>query len=795
MGVSALLAVKIHGVTILDGKLNFGNVSNGKTVSSTDTFVIRQNRQNPQYTLNANLLRWNIQAVAELGLPSDPKIVDYGTTEHSIKVDTKVYDGRIEVPTNSNFSPNTYFVRNGIAGDTFVTSDGSFSSRMNINATSLLRVGNQDGAIIMLKMFPKANDLIEVNPIINPLSTAVALVALQPGLITTDPRIDAMILAIIEKLPETQDLAQQIASEIFNGTFAMNKDFSLEISQKLGLVMQRLSNLTPDDVVTSSLSQKIMHYFASAAGSMIKTANAAVDLGYDCTDTYSDKFTGKANNPDDVCIGATIKNPGESSNFQIANKRSRWLFLGVNEASDFKSFKLIPPRHVSIPKVRDLLLGTTEFLASQLFSWTLSGTAPDITANALAALQANVEKRIGVRNTSADYVFPTAKTYDLSTIGMASSLPQNARNYWVASSFLSAGTELAVPLISVFLDLSQDVSVTNNQIGGIDACLANNAGFISNQASQILNLQSSLTTSDDLTRAKMFFGDYFVPEIVFNKEAWFFMGCTFEDPTTKLITALSDQWMTKLLGEFASGVGFANKLASSAEAAISTGLFLTALTDPTLSAEDAYQASVGSSTSTSTLLDANSVLEAENLSFSTVYNPTFLGYYLKKRFTNISNSPIRLDTVQFIYLDPEDVGIPDIFYPPFQPDQTKALRDNASLMHPDYSMWTLFAAPRYISPNPDFVFDCSNPNDPLFVDHSDYTFFCGDPDRVVWTNSLSSQNLGRRVLQPGEFVDIEFTAINNLDPEYDPEFDDYPSKEFELVAGYKFMGCIGNCPN
>lgn len=42
LGVSATLSINSSGVTVLDNQLDFGNVSNGASSTSSDTFSIRQ---------------------------------------------------------------------------------------------------------------------------------------------------------------------------------------------------------------------------------------------------------------------------------------------------------------------------------------------------------------------------------------------------------------------------------------------------------------------------------------------------------------------------------------------------------------------------------------------------------------------------------------------------------------------------------------------------------------------------------------------------------------------------------
>jgi hypothetical protein len=61
LDVSATLSVTAPGVTVLDGKLSFGDVAAGARVTSSDTFAIRQDRQ---YSFAVDALQWEIKSDA-----------------------------------------------------------------------------------------------------------------------------------------------------------------------------------------------------------------------------------------------------------------------------------------------------------------------------------------------------------------------------------------------------------------------------------------------------------------------------------------------------------------------------------------------------------------------------------------------------------------------------------------------------------------------------------------------------------------------------------------------------------
>lgn len=74
LGVLAILNVNAPGVTVLDDRLDFGDIQSGVSASSKDTFTIRQDRL---FTFNVNALLWNIQAsnLSFSTLPDPEKVV------------------------------------------------------------------------------------------------------------------------------------------------------------------------------------------------------------------------------------------------------------------------------------------------------------------------------------------------------------------------------------------------------------------------------------------------------------------------------------------------------------------------------------------------------------------------------------------------------------------------------------------------------------------------------------------------------------------------------------------------
>ena len=135
--------------------------------------------------------------------------------------------------------------------------------------------------------------------------------------------------------------------------------------------------------------------------------------------------------------------------------------------------------------------------------------------------------------------------------------------------------------------------------------------------------------------------------------------------------------------------------------------------------------------------------------------PNGNGFYRTDRFTNASSGySVKLDNVQFLYLDPSQVGYSDL-----GTSNYLSVYAAAGASYPTFDLW----GANWWS------------ND--------------DPATVVWQNSLSTQNLGGIVLNPGEHIDIYQVARNNVTTAVGDT-----DEIGELVVGFKFTGEISPVP-
>lgn len=609
LDVSATLNINAPGVTVLDGELSFGDVGAGATVSSADTFTIRHDRV---YAYNESLLEWTTRATQPLAPPSDPLVIDLGNGEFTLEINTQVYEGLIDVPLPDGVTLDTLSIEVGIDVSEPVSSDGRFNARMNDNATGLLRAVDSQGNTILMQVFPKAEALVRVNPQITSLSTAVALVALQPGLITNDPLIDALIVAILEQLPETKALANTIAAEIAQGTFALSKDYSPDVAAGIGQVLHRLTVLSEaisqvnsiEDILAKNSWDKLIRHIEHFASKLIKPAHANAPLVAECTD-IGDNFTGHPGTRDDVCISANIAAAGSSSSFDITNQRTRWVFLGKTDASGFESFKTIPARHIDIPTATSLLklagnvvvdlwnivINTTEGIISLNFKDIFK-----VDSKVIKQFSDAKDKLLYGHKTSAQYKFDQNGEYLLSTLGISGApfstnqADEKYNAYRAGSFLLTTATEFAIPFALVFLDISLDTTVIKEN--DLDVCFVNNSSFILNQVNALQSLHESGGAENIGALA-----EYVIINFLVNPSAWAFVGCIFDDLLLMFTSAVFKAKIEIIVNNFGSPIALANKMASSVEAATNLALFFGVLFDKDLASEDFYRVKIGNTTS------------------------------------------------------------------------------------------------------------------------------------------------------------------------------------------------------
>jgi len=591
--VTATLNIDAPGVTVLDGKLDFGDVAMGVNVTSSDTFSVRHDRL---YAFSETALEWTTDSIPPLAPPADPQIVSLGDSEFPLNISTLLYEGVIKAPLPRGVTPDSLLIKSGIDNQIPVSLDGRFDIRMNDHATALLRAVNTQGDTVLLQIFPKSEILVRENPQITPLSTAVAIVALQPGMITGDPSIDALVIAMLEQLPATKELAGIIADEISQGVFAVDNDYSPDVTAGIIHVFSQLKSISTalgeissaDDIFVTTLWDKFFHHIGDFASGFIKPAYADAPWVRGCSDSFYDRFTGNPGTKDDVCISANITGAGKLSSFNLINQRTRWVALGVRDTtnSSFDVFKWVPPRHIEIPGLYDIfklgifkLIDTGIVVINKLsFNFSSIFKETDLANQELNRFSENI---LEGRKAEAQYLFNENGNYILSTIGMSGQRTA-LESYKVYSGVMTGITEFTIPALSLILDINIEESISKKSPRLI-ACVQKIDNFIANQYDLLRQDWTAKSTIEQI--------DYVLGNYIFDEDAWKFAGCIVGESWEKLFT--TKEFLKDVVGELLKKFSPVSKVASVAEFSENTALFLGVLFDKNLTAEDFYKVKVG----------------------------------------------------------------------------------------------------------------------------------------------------------------------------------------------------------
>jgi len=348
------------GEAYFDFKLVINGTSNefspGQTTQSKR--VIFNNPSAAKFTYSVSVM--GSEAPVTLNTPPSETIsigLDLGG-EQLIPVTTRKYVGIVELPHGSPLNVTSLVVESGIANRTSLTSQGLFKAEMNNDATTLLTVTNGADKSYLMKLYPKSSDIKEVNPSINTKSTAVSLIALQAGAISGRPNIDALILAIISKLPETQNLAAQITEELQQGIFNLQGHLSSTTLEKCAAAHNALARATITDVLAYNFLHRLNNNVERIIDKLIPNAIADGLLNRNCSDVRSELlYDVDGIDQDGVCLSGNIRAAGEESNFYLENKYHRWAALGLKTSTgNLEHIDWVQPARLSYPRLQELII-------------------------------------------------------------------------------------------------------------------------------------------------------------------------------------------------------------------------------------------------------------------------------------------------------------------------------------------------------------------------------------------------------------------------------------------------------
>ncbi len=472
-----------------DGKPYFKyQTNNGRLpagITSTGKQWFFKNIKNLRFSYTTRILGSEL-AKSIIEPPSEEKAFqcDLGGEAPPI-ISTKKYVGSIGLPPGFKIVPEKLFIESGIAGQTAISNDGLFKAEMNCETTSLLTVIDENGNAYLMKLFPKSDDIREQNPKINAKSTAIALIAMQAGVITGESNIDAIILQFINNLPETQIVADRIDYELKNGLLSLNGSLSADLLQKCINANKALNKLTFPNAIALNFIDKFQYNMAKAYEKIVPNAYAGW-IGFNCTDENSEVLYDKDGvDKDGVCLSGDIKAAGGESSFFMQNKAGRWSVLGLDSNNKFTSIDWVQPRSISLPTIDGLLQEIVQLSYEELKDFYLRIFKDQEDSKAfLDRLTDAASSYMGNGSSQGKYLFPDKGTYSLSTVGahLKGFSQSNSDDYRLKifqSLVLSTLTEVISPWISVESEMKKsDINDSIKYSISKNNCLENYKEFL-----------------------------------------------------------------------------------------------------------------------------------------------------------------------------------------------------------------------------------------------------------------------------------------------------------------------------
>ncbi|SHO52966.1 MopE-related protein [Desulfopila aestuarii] len=508
-------------------------------------FDVSQTTTNKKWSfLNPSRLRFTY-AVKIFGSEKALSIIEAPSTESTIEYDlggennfqliTRKYTGSIKMP--NGYNPNKFFINSGIAGQTSISSDGLFVAEMNSDATTLLEVIDSNGSSYLLKVFAKSNEIREVNPEINAKSTAISMIAIQSGILTTKPMIDAMVLALIESLPETEILASEIEKELENGTFKLSDShLSTSILEKCADANKALSSMNITDIANFNYFKKIELNIGKVIDAFIPNANAEW-IGFNCFDVNTLYLYDSDNiDRDGICFSGDIKQSGYDSILSAKNRLGRWSVFGVNNQEGFNAIDWVEPRNISFPGADDILQEILKlgFQGAPSFFKKIF-TDQDDQRLFIDRLTDILSSYFGNGYVSSTYHFDQPGIYKISTVGAhLKDFSTSPNQFEIFQSLtMSIASELIAPMASIVTEIDKE-KITHSLRYSVktDVCREQFKNFLTPSIPQITNTYNKFITEGYISAFKSFFTDYLADNFLsadLTDPGVILLGCTLKN--------------------------------------------------------------------------------------------------------------------------------------------------------------------------------------------------------------------------------------------------------------------------
>lgn len=402
-----------------------------------------------------------------LPLPKNEHMITVGDEENGIQVEVADFTGIANPPFDENRTPLNIVGGPEMAADEVV--NGKFSKNLNTKSTALLFATHRAGGevkISMLAVMPKHPDLLQQNPVIDPFTTAEALLFIQPGLATGDPLIDALFLQIIAELPETSELAYILNEKMAkNADVLSNPDVEIATAFKNAndALLMYFNSLNKDEPM--SFLEKIFSKFAM-------TASAAANKNCDTNNEWFENDINLDNETDNLCM-SLINDPAEENTlrFSSTNNSPRWVFHYLDKDIDGQHVmgnNDLPPHAVSLPR-RITLPSVQEAVLDVAWSVTLTPIIKKIKGEKITletftdSLKDKFASYFSPKTTLFTIQKPTAGEYYLANYGFGGFYADQpsieiAKLRLLAPNYLTILTELLFPLTSLAIDIQFEIS-------------------------------------------------------------------------------------------------------------------------------------------------------------------------------------------------------------------------------------------------------------------------------------------------------------------------------------------------
>jgi hypothetical protein len=266
------------------------------------------------------------------------------------------------------------------------------------DATGLLRATTQNGDVVALNLIPAPNAFQIRNSDTGFRSTAVALVAMSPGLLTADPYADMALLREISQLPEIDELAAQLqrAAKV-DGSAYLNRarpatESTIAIAVRdleTSLTSDALSIQSDPGIVTTPPVGSIPQPTPgpSSGGSPQPSASwAAPSFESVAPPNHPPSCDGAGLAPvggfegDEICLTALqdLTPPDvatEEVSVRAVNLAPRWAIVTRPNGNALLPSGLITPKTWSVPGLSDLLQAVADAVANSSDASAFKGAA------------------------------------------------------------------------------------------------------------------------------------------------------------------------------------------------------------------------------------------------------------------------------------------------------------------------------------------------------------------------------------------------------------------------------------